>query len=68
MADPVSFVEDYLDPSSVQHVLHFETLGLELVRLLRAYGISFKGMPRKNVATWAAPAAAMVFGDDSLKT
>ena len=38
-ADPVSFavsevflLKDYLDPSSVQHVLHFETLGLDLVR------------------------------------
>lgn len=49
---PGSFqaMSDYLDPSSVQHVLHFETLGLDLVRLLRAYGISFNGMPRKNVA------------------
>lgn len=49
---PGSFqtMSDYLDPSSVQHILHFETLGLELVRLLRAYNISFDGMPRKNVA------------------
>eukprot|EP00435_Cladocopium_sp_Y103_P046226 s1410_g13.t1 len=41
-------VHDHLDRSSVQHVLHFESLALDLARLLPSYGISFNGLPRKN--------------------
>ncbi|CAJ1336801.1 unnamed protein product [Effrenium voratum] len=49
---PGSFqpMSDYLDPSSVQHILHFESLNLELPRLLAAYGIEFDGMPHTNKA------------------
>lgn len=49
---PGSFqaMSDHLDRSSVQHVLHFESLALDLARLLPSYGISFNGLPRKNVA------------------
>lgn len=43
-------MSDYLDATSVQHVLHFESLAKDLARLLPQYGISFDSLPRTNVA------------------
>eukprot|EP00438_Fugacium_kawagutii_P015698 Skav235321 [mRNA] locus=scaffold520:529221:529913:+ [translate_table: standard] len=40
----------YLDRSSVQHILHFERLELELAQLVSSYGINFTQFPHMNEA------------------
>jgi len=52
MLQPGSFraMSEYLDPSSVQHILRFETLTSDLKRLLPQYGIHFERLPHRNKA------------------